>query len=581
MGAPTTRRFAARFRGPFRADPSDSCQRSDELLDSLAAMVYESNVDTGEILYANARLREFHGVGDAADIVNISDLTKMIHPDDLRRTLDLFGEAARQLRSTLLEYRAFRDDRVVHLEHRACFDDRSGFLRASNVVVDVTERKQREQERVERTLRDLVTGLPNRSLFQDRVEHALHRSRRTATVHSVIFIDVDDFSSVSNRIGHLRGDTVLAEIGRRLARTVRLNDTVARIGGDVYALLLEDTTEEAARLVTERALRSLARPFEIDDTSEIQLTAKVGLILSTPESSSDHLMRGADAALYRAKMTGSTVVHFDVGQDEGATMRLTESARVREAIANDELILHYQPIVSLETGAVTGSEALVRWDHPVHGLLPPVDFLHVAAAGGLMGDVARVVLGRAVRQMREWDDAGYAINVNVNLSCHELTDESLMSWMVDLLDSYQVPRSRLIVELTETELLTDAGRAVAALGALRRLGICSAIDDFGTGYSSLVWLRDLPIDILKIDRSFVSAMASDSRARAIVDSTINLAKSLNLQIVAEGVETPGTAALLQAMHCHKAQGYHYSKPLAPVEFLAFIRSQDRVPALTK
>jgi diguanylate cyclase (GGDEF)-like protein len=549
------------------SDASLRLSRAEQLLESISAIVYESDVATGTILFANTQIRPFtQGVAPK----NMDELTRSVHPDDLRRTLDLFAEAVRYQRPTTLEYRAFKEDRVVHLEQRVTFDVSTGSVRARSVIVDATARKTQERELAERALHDTVTGLANRSLFRDRIDHALHRSRRTDAVHTVMLIDMDDFSTFNHTFGQHRGDAVLSEIGRRIATTLRANDSVARLSGDLFGVLLEETGADTAWLIVRRLLTALAVPFDVED-HQATLSAKVGFVISAPDAESEQLLRFADAALVRGKDSHSEATQYDFEQDATASRRLTDTARVRQAIADNELVLHYQPIVCLKTGAVTGSEALVRWQHPDHGLLPPMDFLHVAAAGGLMGQVARRVVETAVRQMREWFDQGLDLVVNVNLSSHELGDESLMQWILAILDEHRVERSRLVVELTEGELLTDSARAIASLGALRRVGIRSAIDDFGTGYSSLVWLRDLPVDILKIDRSFVGVMVEDQRARAIVSSTMELARSLHLQMVAEGVETEETAVLLRSMGCDRAQGYYFSKPLAAQEFAEFVK----------
>lgn len=402
---------------------------------------------------------------------------------------------------------------------------------------------------------DDLTGLPNR--------RALHRVAAARLVdpdvpQALLMLDLDRFKEVNDSLGHHAGDEMLVEVATRLRSVLRGDDLLARLGGDEFAVLLEGAGRAEAIDVAEHLEAALREPFQLDELT-VHSTASIGISLF-PEHGRElsTLMRKADIAMYRAKTTGGHRVHG--GTDDGqARLRLAEEFRT--ALAEEQLVLHYQPKLELGTGAVRGVEALVRWQHPSLGLLFPDAFLDRVEEAGLMRAMTRAVLETALDQVAAWRAEGRHLAVAVNLSASSLVDGDLPDEVAQMLAERDLPPKTLQLEITEEFLMADRGRARVVLGGLRSRGIAIAIDDFGTGYSSLAYLRDLPIDELKLDRSFVHPMARDPRATALVSSTIALAHSLDLRMVAEGVEDDAAYTALEELGCDEAQGYWMSRPL--------------------
>ena len=402
---------------------------------------------------------------------------------------------------------------------------------------------------------DDLTGLPNR--------RALHRAAAARLVdpdvpQALLMLDLDRFMEVNDSLGHHAGDQMLVEVANRLRADLRGDDVLARLGGDEFAVLLDGAGRAEATTVAAHLEAALSEPFQLDELT-VHSTASIGIALF-PEHGRElsTLMRKADIAMYRAKTTGGHRVHG--GADDGeARLRLAEEFRA--ALAQDQLVLHYQPKLELGTGAVRGVEALVRWQHPTLGLLFPDAFLERVEEGGLMRAMTRAVLAQALDQVAAWRAEGRELAVAVNLSASSLVDGDLPDEVAQMLAERDLAPQTLQLEITEEFLMADRGRARAVLGGLRARGVAIAIDDFGTGYSSLAYLRDLPIDELKLDRSFVHPMAQDARATALVSSTIALAHSLDLRMVAEGVEDDAAYTALQRLGCDEAQGYWMSRPL--------------------
>jgi diguanylate cyclase (GGDEF)-like protein len=402
---------------------------------------------------------------------------------------------------------------------------------------------------------DDLTGLPNR--------RALHRAAGARLVdpdvpQALLLLDLDRFKEVNDSLGHHAGDEMLVEVASRLRRVLRGDDLLARLGADEFAVLLEGAGRAEAAAVASHLEVALSEPFQLDELT-VHSTASIGIALF-PEHGRElsTLMRKADIAMYRAKATGGHRVHG--GADDGeARLRLAEEFRA--ALADDQLVLHYQPKLELGTGAVRGVEALVRWQHPTLGLLFPDAFLDRVEEAGLMRAMTRAVLTQALDQVARWRTDGRELAVAVNLSASSLVDGDLPDEVAQMLADRDLAPRMLQLEITEEFLMADRGRARAVLGGLRERGVAIAIDDFGTGYSSLAYLRDLPIDELKLDRSFVHPMAQDPRATALVSSTVALAHSLDLRMVAEGVEDDAAYTALERLGCDEAQGYWMSRPL--------------------
>ncbi len=433
------------------------------------------------------------------------------------------------------------------------------------LVQDVTDRRRAQAELNRLALQDSVTGLANRTLMIDRILLALQRQRRQGRAVAVLFLDLDGFKTVNDSLGHRAGDRLLRMVGERLGGAVRGGDTVARFGGDEFAVLCEGlvATQEAVD-VAARISAALAPPFELDG-SQVFVTASIGIAL-TPAADAEALLQNADAAMYRAKERGRARYElFDEALREAALLRLRLLADLREAVDRDEFRLVFQPIVELSTGALVSMEALVRWEHPIRGLLEPGDFIDATEDTGLIDRVGRWVLSEAAREAAGWRArfGETAPSVSVNVSARQLASVELVGHVEDALRESGLPPEALVLEVAEPSVMHDVGAALRDLRHLRRLGVHLAIDDFGTGSSSLTYLKELPVDEIKIDGTFVSGLDADPENRAIVASVIGLAHAVGLIATAERVETPSQLAALRRLGCDRAQGFLVSTPLGP------------------
>lgn len=411
-------------------------------------------------------------------------------------------------------------------------------------------------------LHDGLTGLPNRSLFRDRVEQAVLASRRAATGFAVMLIDLDRFKDVNDALGHATGDLLLRQIGQRLRGRLRASDTVARLGGDEFAVLATGVSTQPAALALGEELRLLlAAPFSVDSL-ELEIDASTGIAIFPEHGVEvDKLLRHADLAMYAAKEAHTEVAVYEGGSEEQALAGLQLIGELRHALENGELVLHYQPKVELESGQIRSVEALARWQHPKRGLLGPDEFIFLAESTGLIRQLTRHVLDAALCQCSLWHDAGHQIGVAVNLSERDLLDLRLPDEVAELLAKWELEPHWLELEITENTLLRDPLRTKEILGRLKALGVMLAIDDFGSGYSSLGYLKRLPLDVLKIDRTFVTNMEVDLDDAAIVRTTIDLGHSLGLRVVAEGVESDSVRETLAELACDAAQGFYFSRPV--------------------
>jgi diguanylate cyclase (GGDEF)-like protein len=443
------------------------------------------------------------------------------------------------------------------------------------VFVDLYRERKRAQA-AEKALQhqafhDGLTDLPNRALLFDRLSQALARGQRHPTQTAVLFLDLDRFKGVNDGLGHAAGDQLIVAMADRLRSVVRPGDTVARFGGDEFVILCEELDHDwEAVMIARRIAETLVVPFQLGDR-RIALTASIGVAFASSTSeTADSLLRGADCAMYRAKDRGRDRIElFDDDMRQRALVRLETENDLRTAIDEGQLQIYYQPVVELPGGGVNGVEALVRWMHPRRGIIPPSEFIGLAEESGLILSIGALVLTEACRQVAAWNGAhrGTApLTVSVNLSAHQLIFPGLRDLVAHALTDSALDPKLLCLEITETVLMEDAGSSRTALDSLKALGVQLAVDDFGTGYSSLLYLRRFPVDILKVDRSFVSGLGQSPADTAIVAGVVGLAHALGLVAVAEGVETAEQAARLAALGCNLAQGYLWSRPL-PVERL--------------
>jgi diguanylate cyclase (GGDEF)-like protein len=424
-----------------------------------------------------------------------------------------------------------------------------------------------ERERVEdaaryQALHDALTGLPNRVLFLDRLEHALALARRTGDPLAVLFLDLDQFKRINDSLGHLAGDTLLCETSRRLRDVVRSTDTVARLSGDEFAVLAPGMDSAGGLELADRIRAGLSTPVVLDEHEHV-ITHSVGIAIGwPPNASSQGLLRDADAAMFHAKARGRDRAElFDTELRAQAVQRLEGERELRRALAEDELCVCYQPVVSLEMGEVVAAEALVRWKHPERGLIAAEEFIRLAEDTRLIIPLGEYVLRQAARHARHWHAMVPGFRVAVNLSNHELNHPELIDGILDVLVEEDCPSSALGIEITERLLLEGGRRPEHILRALQAGGIRVALDDFGTGYSSLAYLRRLPLDDLKIAREFVSDITTSAQAAAIVRSIQQLGEALGLGVIAEGVETDRQAEVLRDGGCKRAQGYLFSRPI--------------------
>jgi diguanylate cyclase (GGDEF)-like protein len=426
-------------------------------------------------------------------------------------------------------------------------------------------------------LHDPLTNLPNRTLFQERVHQEILNARRRGEALAVLLMDLDRFKEINDALGHHNGDRLLIEIGRRLRGIVRESDTVARLGGDEFAILLPGLeAAENALYAVNNLLEAFERPFFIEELT-LKVEASIGIAFH-PEHGTDPgtLLRHADVAMYGAKESRTGYELYQSEKDEHTRDRLAMVEQLREAIERGDFVLHYQPKVSLRTGRPTGVEALIRWYHE-GALIPPDVFIPLAEHTGLIRPLTQWVVEAAARQCREWDQAGVDLNIAVNLSMRNLFDLELADHMSAILRKWNVPPSRLELEITESGIAADPVRAAKVLEELARMGFTLSIDDFGTGHSSLSRLRHLPVNELKIDRSFVMDMASQEDDTAIVRSIIDLGRNLGLRVVAEGVEQPETLGRLKALGCDVAQGFCLSRPISATELTKWHQSFEGSP----
>ena len=528
-------------------------------------------------------------LGYAEDELIGTQLSDLTHPDD---RLTLFaaraeataGDQASATSQLRLRHKdgSYRHVQSIHTNLLADPDVRA-------VVVttrDVTAQKELEAQLQHNAFHDALTGLANRALFADRLEHALARTDRQAAPAAVLFVDLDDFKAVNDGAGHSSGDQLLVAVAERLRRVLRPGDTVARLGGDEFAVLLEDAVDAAhTQAAADRLLAALSEPFSgIGGADEqVRITASVGIAMGAAgQHDAAELLRHADVAMYAAKEAGKgRSAVFAPDMDSAIIGQLQLKAELARAVERGEFTVHYQPTVELATGRLAGVEALVRWQHPERGLVPPLDFIPLAEQTGLIVPIGRFVLREACRQMSAWHrdySTRPPMTVSVNLSARELDEPGLVGWVQEALEEAQLDPAHLVLEITESLLLVDLPTTVGTLLELRALGVRLAVDDFGTGYSSLAYLENLPVDILKIDKSFVdriadlapgSAEEADGGAqRSVMVSAISqLGHALSLQMVAEGIEQPEQVTRLRGLDCQYGQGYYFARPL-PADALA-------------
>lgn len=506
---------------------------------------------------------------DAVDALYANKLFDgLIHPDDkenAQQQIDryLAGDVGDYLSLYRLRH---RDGSWVWIEARgqALRDDAGRPLRFTGTMTDVSDRKRFEEQLMYVSTHDPLTGLPNRTLLQDRLQHALAHAGRKGTAVAIMLLDVDRFKLVNDSLGHQIGDKLLRALAQRLGACVRATDTVGRLGADEFLIVAEDLADpQMASRIAETILFSLSRPFGIDG-HQLFITASIGISLFPGDGADFHaLMRDADTAMHNAKAAGGNGYRFFTPEmNEAAVARLSLEHSMREALEQGQFFLHYQPKIDMETMRAVGVEALLRWQHPEIGMIPPGKFIPVAEETGLIVPLGEWVMRAALSQIRDWQTRGFeAVPVAVNVSVRQIASASFSARVTALCEEYQVPPQLLELEITETAMMSNLAYIADALTELRDRGFRIAIDDFGTGYSSLSYLRRLPITTLKVDRSFVNEAPTNTDTGAIAATIIAMGRQLGLKVVAEGIETEEQLEFLRKHHCDEMQGYYFSRPL--------------------
>lgn len=509
---------------------------------------------------------------------------ELVHPDDLVAAEQLISEViAKPGVDRVGELRMRHADqgwRVVECIGKNLLDDPA----VAGLVLhyrDITERKAQEAQLTHQAFHDPLTRLANRALFIDRVQHALVRRGDEPRRVAVIFCDLDDFKTINDSLGHAAGDEVLAAVAERFRSALRPADTIARWGGEEFAVLLEEiTTARRATSVAKRLISALSTPFAVAG-KDVFVQASIGIAVGGRAPEAGALLRNADVAMYTAKATdrGGYAV-FEPRMHAAALARLDLQADLRRAVERSEFVLHYQPIVALDSQRIVGLEALVRWEHPIRGLLPPAAFIGAAEESGLILPIGQWVLTTACQQARRWQadsPPAFRPTISINLSAQEIHDPSLVGRVAAVMRDTHVDVLSVILEITETSIVQDAEATVSTLVGLKRLGVRLAIDDFGTGSSSLSYLRRLPVDILKIDRSFVRGSSRSPEDQTLVEAVFRLGKSLGMQTVAEGVEDPEQRDHLLALGCEFGQGFYFGRAVDAVAATDLLRSQGARP----
>ena len=535
-------------------------ERQEALLQNASDMILI--VDHGVVSYQSPSLESLLGYGSGELLGR--GVETLVSTDDAANLSEILADLEPGGRTHLECQVRHRDGRLLPVDLAATLGDGPAVGGVVLTMHDVSKWKELEQELTRQAFHDPLTSLPNRELFIDRLEHALARRRRHAKGVAVLFLDLDDFKTVNDSLGHAEGDNLIRQVASRLAGTVRPGDTAARLGGDEFALLLEDVDLEQATGVGERVLAELEAPFDLGDRS-LLVGASMGIALSSAELiTATDMLRAADIAMYETKGAGKGSYQvFEPAMHQATTERLRLGADLRGAVERGEFVVHYQPTVDLATQSVVGMEALARWAHPERGLLSPAEFIPLAEHSGLIVPLGQQVLNEACLQARAWLDArpDRPISISVNLSGIQLQDSGLVAAVSLALEESELPPELLMLEMTESVLASDDAHILRRLRQLKGLGVRLAIDDFGTGYSSLSYLRSFPIDVVKIDRSFVEGIANGREEAALVRAIVRLAHGLKLKTVAEGVETEGQARRLRTAGCDSAQGFFFARPL--------------------
>jgi diguanylate cyclase (GGDEF)-like protein len=568
---------------------SDKLERAKRLA---RLATWEWNVDAGRISWSE-ELLSLLGRVDSPPAAGIETVLEMVHPSDRSRVAQKLADAIKERRPFRFDHRALREDGteiVLHQEGDVVTDPVDDTTSLEAVVIDITELKRAELQIHSLANYDSLTGLLNRLSFLDLLEHARSRSERSGGALAVALLDIDRFKEVNETLGHAVGDRLLKEVAGRLLGAIRKGDcvaregsglleTVARRGGDEFLLMLSDVDEaHHVAIAARRMLESLRLPFRLDER-EIFLTGSVGIAFASPGSASnEELLRQAEIAMYSAKDQGrNTFQFFDESMNSAVVRRFDIETRLRRALARDELLVFYQPLVNARSRKIIGVEALIRWHHPIRGLLSADEFVPIAEETGLIVPIGRWVLGTACRQIRTWRERGLGtLRLSVNLSPREIRASGFVASLAKILEETETRPDELELEITERGVVGNDRRTLEVLLRLKEMGVRLAVDDFGTGNTTFHYLKDFPLTTIKIDKSFTRGIIGDTKDAAITKALLAMAHRLKLNVVAEGVENEAQMTFLGDNACDEVQGYLFGRPIPPAN-LALRLSEERRP----
>lgn len=532
-------------------------------------IVWDYDFDNQVIMFSQRADRIFGDAWRADQGVILKNFFDFVHPDD---RLFLYREIKKHLKksSQKIELEARIKDLKgeyfwVFISGLAKFDIRNNPIRIAGSITDITERINHEQSLFHAAFYDPLTGLPNRALFIDRLQQAIDKEKRFGErPAALLLIDLDRFKTVNDTFGHVAGDMVLKAVADRLSQLVRPNDTLSHVSGDEFALLLSEIDHPSdAGEIANRILKEFQSPFHVEN-KKIHLSASIGLAVIDHKSiHADEVMRYADLAMYSAKSDGKAQAQvFDESRHKHMLLNLEIENDLRHALAKQQLMVYYQPIIDLQTGVIESFESLIRWCHPEKGFIPPIDFIPIAEQTGLIGDIGEFVLEAACRQQKIWSSATSILpSIAINVSVKQLMDDRSFENIIQILDGATTPLTKLKLEITESMIMDDSTHMRDKLLKLKEKGVRLCIDDFGTGYSSLSYLHEFPFDVIKIDKSFIDRITFDDKTYRVVMSVLSLVKDIGVKIVAEGIETVDQFNILRRSGCHYGQGYLFSKPV--------------------
>jgi len=553
-------------------------------LDSIDGGIWDMNI-ADKSVYFDDNVKKMLGYEGDGFANKFEEWYNRVHPEDIEHAMAAFDEAIKnklpfldnthRLRHKKGHWIWVRDMALIE------FDKTGEASRMIGLIIDITQMQEAQEEILRQrdildyqAHHDYLTNLPNRALFNDRVEQCIEKAKRVDTEVAFLYIDLDQFKQINDSLGHELGDKVLIEVATRLKSILRKSDTLARLGGDEFSIIIEDLSDfKDASVLAQKILKILNEPVIIDDNT-MYVSSSIGISLYPKDATSiSQLLKFADAAMYKAKDEGRNNYQFYSHEmTELALKRVLMQTSIRQAINNNEFVLYYQPQVDAKTNKLIGLESLIRWMHPKDGIIPPVKFIELAVEMGMMIEIDKWMMQNAIAQASSWKEEGVKHGkLALNLTSQQLMQEDFISWLNELLIKYDFNPSSLELEITESQIMNNPNKAIEKLTQLGNMGIELAIDDFGTGYSSLAYLKKLPIDKLKIDRAFIIELPDDEEDMGIVKAIIGLSDILNLDVIAEGVENIKQKDFLVENGCVNIQGYLYSKPIPATEIPNFIK----------